>query len=735
MIKKFSYARSAVCLGVGMEILNTVDEAVLEVIKKLGKKIVIGTPLGAGKANAFLNGIYDAAKKDSSISLTILTALTLQKPVGKSELERRFLEPFSERVFGNYPDLSYELDRVSESLPDNIEVIEFYFPAGKFVGNSTEQQRYLSSNYTHVARDLLERGVNLICQQVCEGEIEKEKVYSLSCNPDITIDIAEKMKEKSKEVLVIGQVNSDLPFMYGESVVAPEFFDFIIDNRELDFKVFGPPKTSVCDADFMIGLHASTLVKDDGEIQIGIGSLGDALVYSLCLRQKDNSAYLNVLEKLKIEETSFPIISKDGDLGKFDVGLFAATEMFVDSFADLYKAKILKKKVYDSVVIQRLINENLLEENFNKNVFTELYKAKAIHHQLSDEDVIFLREFGILKKEVKLIGESLQLENGELISANISDPESLEAIQKYAMGQSLRNGAVAHAGFFLGPTSFYQFLKDLPVKERKLIRMRRISRINQLYGHEEIDRLQRKNGRFINTCLKVTLNGSACSDTLDDLSQISGVGGQYNFVAMAHALPDARSVLQLRSFRLNKKGKAESNIVFNYGNCTIPRHLRDVVVTEYGIADLRAKTDEEVAIALIQIADSRFQESLLQKAKAAGKIRKTYNLPDRFSSNFPTRYKKVLANFKKEGLFPAFPFGSDFTEEELLIAKTLKYLKSLRNSHLKFLSFAFSALWGGSCPEQYLPLLKRMKLEQAKGFKEVIYQKLLVRGFKKRQSK
>ena len=101
---------------------------------------------------------------------------------------------------------------------------------------------------------------------------------------------------------------------------------------------------------------------------------------------------------------------------------------------------------------------------------------------------------------------------------------------------------------------------------------------------------------------------------------MSGVGGQYNFVAMAHELEGARSILLLRATREAPAAQRESNIVFNYGHTTIPRHLRDIVVTEYGIADLRGRTDAEVAAALIAIADARFQEGLAEQAKAAGKL-------------------------------------------------------------------------------------------------------------------
>ena len=49
----------------------------------------------------------------------------------------------------------------------------------------------------------------------------------------------------------------------------------------------------------------------------------------------------------------------------------------------------------------------------------------------------------------------------------------------------------------------------------------------------------------------------------------------------------------MRSVR-DKEGKTPeptSNVVSNYGHITIPRHLRDIVITEYGIAELRSKTD------------------------------------------------------------------------------------------------------------------------------------------------
>jgi hypothetical protein len=120
---------------------------------------------------------------------------------------------------------------------------------------------------------------------------------------------------------------------------------------------------------------------------------------------------------------------------------------------------------------------------------------------------------------------------------------------------------------------------------------------------------------------------------------------------------------------------ATSNVVFNYGHTTIPRHLRDIVITEYGIADLRSKCDSDIAKALIQIADSRFQAQLLEQAQRAGKIDAGWSVPERWRHNTPQRLEGLLQPFRTRGLFPALPFGSEFTAQELRLGKALKAVK------------------------------------------------------------
>ena len=698
------------------------DESALAeaVIQRVGKHLKVATPLAAGKSVAVLNALYAAAKQDPDIQLELYTALTLSKPRGASLLERRFVEPFAERVFGGYPDPAFHLDREAGKLPPNVRIIEFYMPAGRQLTSKHSQQNYCCSNYTHAARDVLDAGVNVLTQLVAVSDVEPE--FSLSCNPDTALDVMDALEGRD-DVAFVAQVNHQLPFMYGDAVVKRDRFHFVLDDPAHEHRIFAPPRLPVSDADHMIGLYASTLIKDGGELQIGIGSLGDALVYSMLQRHEHNDRYRAALDALKVEEKFGEVIARKGDLAPFETGLFGATEMFVDSFMHLINAGIMKRRVYDHVILQRLLNEGVIDETVTPETLYHLVERRAVHPRLSQREFEFLQRFGVLRSDITYQDGYLLTADGQRIEADLNREECTDQIVAHCLGERLQNGAIVHAGFFVGPQEFYDWLNDMPLEQRKLIHMKSVTRINQLYGHEEIDRLHRTNARFVNTCMMMTLFGGAVSDGLADGRVVSGVGGQYDFVAQAHALPDGHSVLQLRSTR-HSGGKAASSIVFNYGHITIPRHLRDIAITEYGIANLRGKTDAEVAASLIEIADSRFQAELIAQAQQAGKLPSDYQVPAAFRNNTPQAIASQCAEFRKQGLFPHVPFGTDFTDEELVLAKALKGLKQKSSSRSEVLSLLLKAP-SAAQSQELQPYLERMKLASPKGFEEQLYARLL----------
>ena len=78
---------------------HTADTAA-GILAHCGSTLRVAAPLGLGKPNVLLNAIYRAVEADPGLHLHLYTALSLTRPRGKSDLERRFLGPFVERQFG-----------------------------------------------------------------------------------------------------------------------------------------------------------------------------------------------------------------------------------------------------------------------------------------------------------------------------------------------------------------------------------------------------------------------------------------------------------------------------------------------------------------------------------------------------------------------------------------------------------------------------------------------------------
>ena len=237
------------------------------------------------------------------------------------------------------------------------------------------------------------------------------------------------------------------------------------------------------------------------------------------------------------------------------------------------------------------------------------------------------------------------------------------------------DGVVLHAGFFVGSRAFYRSLREMPREVARKFGMTSISFVNELYGDEDTKRRARTNARFLNDAMMATLLGDVISDGLEDGRIVSGVGGQYNFIAQGFALEGARSAILLHATR-SAGGKAQSNIRWRYGHTTIPRHLRDIIITEYGIADIRGKSDREVIAAMLAITDARFQDELLRQAMDAGKIERTFEVPKSARNNTPEAIEQALRPAVDAGLLPLFPFGTDFTEVEQRLIPALETLKS-----------------------------------------------------------
>ena len=640
------------------EHVTDLDAAVDWLLQRVEGPLRIGAPLALGKPHRLLNALYARVESDPSRPLQLYTALSLNPPKASGGgLEARFMAPFAERHFGaDFPRLAYADAMVGDRLPAHVQVEEFYMQSGALLGSAQAQRSYTSLNYTHAADAVAQRAPHVIVQKVAARPDDRR--LSLSCNNDITQDTLDAMVARGlPRPLLIAEIDPQLPYLGGTATVDVTFFDLVISPPPPYPALFGLPRQPVSDADYAIGLYASALVRDGGTLQIGIGTLADAISHALVLRHTDNARYRQILQALDPGLASHPAVLECGGLEPFEIGLYGCSEMLNEGFRRLVQTGVIRRKVHDDLALME------------------------------------------------------RIENGSTLTI---DHATLAA-----------EGQYLHGAFYLGSPEFYQWLRELPDEERAAVGMRRISEINQLYGGDEaLERLQRRHARFFNSCMIATALGAAASDALEDGRVVSGVGGQYNFVAMAHALPEARSVLMFRALR-EDKGRMQSNVRWNYGHTTIPRHLRDIYINEYGIADLRNLTDEDCVTGMAAITDAAFQAGLLETARASKKLDPAFVAPAQWQQrNTAAAVSAALAPFRQAGLLPDYPLGSDFTEVEQHLVKALGWLKQNTQTRGAKLRTVLAAMMqpAGDGDAVYL---QRMGLEAPKDLGERVEARLV----------
>ena len=703
--------------------LDTLAERILA---RVGPDLVVATPLGLGKPNALLNALYRRVAADPARSLTIYTALSLQRPRARADLEARFLEPFLVRQFGaDYADLDYALAQAADRLPANVRVHEFYLQSGALLASRSAQGDNISQNYTHVARDLATRGVNLIVQLVALREGAVAPRISLSCNPDLTLELLERMAAKgAPRPLCVAVAHPGLPFLGHAAEVPAALFDLLQVPSTLP-ALFALPREPVDDAEHAIGLHASALVVDGGTLQIGIGALSDALVYALGLRHADNARWRQVLDALDAGGGARALAARIGGLEPLACGLHGSSEMVMDGFMHLRRAGILRREVFDDPALERALAQNVIATRLVAGDVQRLRVADVLPARVDAAGLERLCAFGLLPQDCTLAGDTLDWPDGRHLPADLDHADTRAVLEAWLPGRRLRGGRYLRGAFFLGSRDLYAWLRDLDGADWDGLEMTRVARLNQIAGAgAALDALQRRGGRFFNICMMMTPLGAAVSDALADERVVSGVGGQYNFVAMAHALPDARSALMLRATR-GAHGRLDSNIRWSYGHTTIPRHLRDVVITEYGVADLRGRSDDECVRAMLAICDARFVDGLVIDAQRAGKLPRDFRVPAAWRANTPQRLHAALATARDAGLFPAFPLGSDFDVAEQRLLPALTWLQRQSARGMRGWPALAGALLAPGRSADTAAALARMRLAAPRGAGQRLLARLL----------
>ena len=152
--------------------------------------------------------------------------------------------------------------------------------------------------------------------------------------------------------------------------------------------------------------------------------------------------------------------------------------------------------------------------------------------------------------------------------------------------------------FLMGTKRLYDFVNHNPDVD-----MRPVDYVNHPFVVAQNDNLI-----SINSCVQVDLMGQVASETVGS-KQISGVGGQVDFVRGASAAKGGVSIIAMPS---TVKGKISKIVpLLDEGAAvTTSRNDVDYIVTEYGVAHLKGETLRQRARNLIAIAHPDFRDEL-----------------------------------------------------------------------------------------------------------------------------
>ncbi|HEX5693360.1 MAG TPA: acetyl-CoA hydrolase/transferase C-terminal domain-containing protein, partial [Arenimonas sp.] len=146
-------------------------------------------------------------------------------------------------------------------------------------------------------------------------------------------------------------------------------------------------------------------------------------------------------------------------------------------------------------------------------------------------------------------------------------------------------------------------------------------------------------------------------------------------------------------------------------------------ITEYGIADLRGRSDQDCTRAMLAITDAAHQPGLVQAAQAGKKLPRDFSLPSAWADNRRESLSRRLHALRRNGVLPDYPMGSDFTPVEERLAKALGWLKARSARPRDRIGLVVRALASRSTPDP--EAMQRMGLASPSGLSAHVEARLL----------
>jgi len=167
--------------------------------------------------------------------------------------------------------------------------------------------------------------------------------------------------------------------------------------------------------------------------------------------------------------------------------------------------------------------------------------------------------------------------------------------------KTLHNGK-SIATFLMGTKRLYDYVNNNSAVEMYPV----------TYVNDPLIIAQNDNLVSINSCIQIDFLGQVVSDSVGP-NQLTGVGGQVDFVRGASMSNGGRSIIAMPSTTADGSVSKIVPFIDEWAAVTTSRYDVQYVITEYGIAELWGYTIRERAKRLIQIAHPKFRDDLVEK--------------------------------------------------------------------------------------------------------------------------
>jgi len=309
-----------------------------------------------------------------------------------------------------------------------------------------------------------------------------------------------------------------------------------------------------------------------------------------------------------------------------DVFVAAATPMDENGNLQVSLCMMFEDAAYacaDKIILE--VNPNLPRVRGGLDIHisdvTKLVEVDYPIHEVPDLDPS-PEEVQVAKNVRSLMrdGDCIQIGIGSLPNAIANEMYDLRDLGLHTEMATNTIGKLIEAGVINGQRKNFKhgqhlfiFAGGSPELYASLGRNDACRTVPAVYGADPMIIMKNDNMVSINTCVEMDLTGNICSESIGPRI-ISGSGGAFDYVYGALHSRGGRSIMAFTS--KTKKGVSKIVPMLTPGaGVTIPRNYADYIVTEYGIAHLRARSLKERALALISIAHPDVRDELTFEAK------------------------------------------------------------------------------------------------------------------------